>query len=850
MSSRWLVGTVCGALLLYAIGAIPSLGPGSVSRASAAHSKELATPPPASQSDALSYERDYLEFGQQLAEFCSGDGSNRTELELIAQRMAEQHGRRDALRVIEYYKVLRPADRIQGLAAHEEVDGFHNRAEARNALDWQAERPALLADIESFVARTLPAPEFSAAGNALALASEIRVDWSAASRREVTSDEEYEARCLRAKREALEAIALFDRAGMQTPKLRPLLQLGRLAVLEAQEARARELFEQCLRMARDCRREEYEVDALVALIHMARSAGDQPELETRLNELARLRSPEESWELAREHAMLWLHRDRPEQAAEFLIRHRPEDPDDLRVWRQILTSVRLRMGDLDGALSLFNSLEKNGMEEDEDWILLRSTLDLARDKPSAVIYRLQGTRAAIASFSQRGRSRAEVLLGEAHLMAGDPALALEALGRARALAESWEARMDEARPTAGSGATVLGEWLGMHAVVLEAKALCQLDRVLEAAVLIERAHGFRWRKAARADQLGSNAGQDSLTSDDLLAWACHYDLGLVTWISGANDALALHITPQGVATAFEIDLPRRDLNRATQRYREALIRQATERHTQLGKELLGALLPPSLRAAIKAQEGEQPRLLLLPHGELELLPFEALPYEAGVLDDSIVLIALPELPSKRPGQRKPDAREWSLIGDPVNADGQQRLPGAGLELSLLEGAHSFRKRISGPDMTSQAVLEALSAGQSLHIATHLAPSDDCSSPRFSAQGLELSWGEVLCATTIAQQQTNSDLVVLATCASAGGRHLDGRGLQGMARAFLDGGTRNLLVTLWPIRDDIASRFSIAYHDSLRSGNTPAVAAQHARRTLAKAGVAAVDWAAFRAIGRE
>ena len=284
MNSRWLVGAVCCGLLLYAVGAIPPFGSKSTARAGPRTNAPAASTPKASTEE--SYAADYAVFGAELIEFCAGDGSNRDRLDRIAQRMAEQHGRGDALRVVEHYTRIRPADRAQGLLAYAEVDGFHERAEGQNADEWHAQRPILLADIERFVARTLPLPEFTAAGNALALASEIRVDWSAAVTRRVEDSAQLESRWQRARQDAMEAIALFDRAGMETPKLRPLLQLGRLAVLQGHEGLARERFVSCLELARHCRRPEYEADALVALIHMARSAGDGPELELRLSELA------------------------------------------------------------------------------------------------------------------------------------------------------------------------------------------------------------------------------------------------------------------------------------------------------------------------------------------------------------------------------------------------------------------------------------------------------------------------------------------------------------------------------------------------------------------------------------
>jgi CHAT domain-containing protein len=80
--------------------------------------------------------------------------------------------------------------------------------------------------------------------------------------------------------------------------------------------------------------------------------------------------------------------------------------------------------------------------------------------------------------------------------------------------------------------------------------------------------------------------------------------------------------------------------------------------------------------------------------------------------------------------------------------------------------------------------------------------------------------------------------------------VDAEGLLGLARALLDAGARNLLVTLWPVTDDAAAAFTPLFHEALCEGASPALAARDARRTLRAAGRPAADWAAFRLLGRD
>src|SRR6185503_13872129 len=112
-------------------------------------------------------------------------------------------------------------------------------------------------------------------------------------------------------------------------------------------------------------------------------------------------------------------------------------------------------------------------------------------------------------------------------------------------------------------------------------------------------------------------------------------------------------------------------------------------------------------------------------------------------------------------------------------------------------------------------------------------------------GLELSNGSSLCAREILEAKPKLPLAVLSACETAEGRFVDAEGLQGIARAFLESGTRNLLVTLWPVEDGAARDFATAFHRALLAGELPADAAASARANLVRKGLPAADWAAFR-----
>lgn len=797
---------------------------------------QAAPPGDVETTTAADYEAEYSAFIEALTTFRGGTREELTNLRRRAEHLARRHGRDDAPRVAAYYAELTPEELRIGLDDEDEFLLLWQRVRSHDGVDWSEELPVLRAELAEFAERVLPRGDFVPAGHALSLLTTLDVEWLESL---APDDPRLSVGIATAERHGEEARAVFERAGMQTPQLEVLLALGRLALLDGRLLGARELFEDCAELAVRSRRPVYRELALVLGIQLARQVADPALVQRLLEELASFRRPEDCWELSQHHALALIHRDEPEQAAAFLLAHRPE-ADDLNRWRFLMAIARLRAGDLEGTRRWIEALTPGG--DPQEVTLLRAAHDLRLGETAAVLEAL-GVPEARAGFDRRARKDALVLIGEAHLLEGRPARTLEVLSRARELAEGWESRVDRELDLGTESASVLGEWLGLHAISVEARALLELDRPLEAAVLIERSHGLHWR-----DRRGGSA---TLDAQDLLAWAAHFEHGLLTWIIGADEGVVVHVAADGTAAGRRVATGRLALERGARRLRNALIDEDPPRVARLSEELLHTLLPEDWIAELRASDASaDERALLLVHGPLEGLPFEALQLDDRPLDERLTLVALPHLPEQRPGTAAPEVAAWRLLGSPVDADGQWRLPGARAELVELSFTVPGARLAVGLEFDRDALLEALQSGHGLHVATHLTDGTGCADARFADVGLELSGGAALCASEIAELGTAAPLVVLVACSTAGGRAVDGRGLQGVARACLEGGARNLLVTLWPIRDEVGREFSLAFHAALTEGQSPSRAARSARRHLAESGVAAADWAPFRILGRD
>jgi len=753
-----------------------------------------------------------------------------------AESLCVDFARCDTLAVARYYLRLTPGQRARGLEAER---AFNNINESFKTLretyeqstakepDWQLQVRALCAELETLAAEVEGREDVVPAAQSYALLARVELhefeqalDLSDARRQELPG---------LVSNHIDRSLRLFERAGQVTPRLQPLWLRGRLARARAEHGRAREVFEDCLRLAQDVGRLEYQERALSGLVDLAKDAGNLREVDERLAAWASLTSPGDSWPLAREHATRLLADDRAEAALAFLAGHAPKHAADQAQWRGMLAVTYLRTGDL---VSARREVQALGSEAGEFNALARAALALAEGMPAQVRTLLSDADQR-ARWSPQGQVEAASLMGESWLASGQAAQALPHL----------ESALDEARRKAGrvqdQAGSIVGEWVGVHTLTLLARAHAELGDPLSAARVIEDNQSRRLRPA-----------DTRITTEELLSWAARFELGLVTFAVGADSTVVVWVDASGRAGASSRPLGRRSLEGAVRRLREAIVAGDLPRAEVLGQEIGAALLPVELRDHL-GSAGVGARALFLLHGPLEALPMSLLGVDGSWLDDLLTPLVLPGLPLGEAAAPLAVDTPWTLMGSPLGSEERvPLLPGAALELTQLGRMHPDAKLLTGTAFVRPALVAAMESGRPLHLATHLVPAPGCSEGRLAPVGLLLSGGDVLCPEQILRRAPRLPLVVLAACETAGGRTIDAEGSHGVARAFLEAGTRNLLVTLWPISDSAAQAFALAYHESLETGVAPAGAAQAARRHLRSLGHGPQDWAAFRAMGRE
>jgi tetratricopeptide (TPR) repeat protein len=803
-------------------------------------------------------------FRSELVHLRAGDDDALIPLQELADALCADFERCDAADVLAFYASRPPSARRQGFEDERRYLALRGRvvAAGRAGLSgsaWAREREEILAALRALVIEVQDRSDFVPAAQALVLCAQIELSRVESS--PLLTPAEAAAGIDRVAQDARDANALFEAAGQVTPRLELLWVLGRLERLRGRQAQARAAFESCYEDATRVHNELFREQALQGLLTLAVDAGDVAEQERHLRSLAEFRSPEESWLVARGWGQLLLNADHPERALEFVEQHAPKPgahPTDRIDWHLLMGGALMRLGMHSEAREHFEALEGGPSTDLAELALAR--LSVAAGHPEEALERLRrsGFRASLGPQDLAGW---HALAGEALLQSGDTAAALDELETALELTESWErATEGEAETTARN---VMGEWHGLHTVALLAWAHARLGQPLEALAAIEDSQSRTLRRLdAELARLRAASGQSStravVTPGEVLTWARHAELGLVTWVVGADFSVAAWVGPEVRGEermrtqAQRIEIGRRRLEDGVRRLREAAVADDEDGVQRIAVELRDVLLPPALLERLHAarEAGEEgARLLVLLHGPLERMPLELLEIEGEPLDRWLTPLTLPGLPAADPGPAPVLGEPWMLAGDPLES-GAADLPGARAELSRLRELHPERHPLLGDDFTLPNLRDALRGPGPLHVATHLIEGCEHPDGALAPTSLLLSGGERLCTHDVAEIRPRSPLVVLSACATAEGRYADAQGLGGMARAFLESGTRNVLVTLWPVEDRAAQAFSLAFHGSLASGALPSRAAREAREALRQGGWGPAAVGAFRLLGRD
>ncbi len=291
------------------------------------------------------------------------------------------------------------------------------------------------------------------------------------------------------------------------------------------------------------------------------------------------------------------------------------------------------------------------------------------------------------------------------------------------------------------------------------------------------------------------------------------------------------------------------------------------------------LVQPAAGALARAR-----RLLIVPDGVLNLLPFSALQLRASDGRFRWLVEAAPPLHlaasvtlyaqlAERRGRSA--GHEVVAFGDPAYAAGPaaahdaavargmewglrlEPLPAARGELAALRQLAPGETRLwLGAEATEERAKQVGSEARIIHFATHgfvdedfplesgLALATPPPGDEGRDNGLLQAW-EVFESVRI-----DADLVTLSACRTALGKEVGGEGLVGLTWAFEYAGARSVLASLWEVNDASTAELMRQFYSALRAGAPTAKALRQAQLKLLHrpATSAPFFWAAFQLVG--
>lgn len=286
-----------------------------------------------------------------------------------------------------------------------------------------------------------------------------------------------------------------------------------------------------------------------------------------------------------------------------------------------------------------------------------------------------------------------------------------------------------------------------------------------------------------------------------------------------------------------------DRFRAGQEFVSQHMRQLEQTAQRVLHALYRALFAPlePLLGAGAERAGEPRRVVVVPHGLLHQLPFQALydgrqylleRFEITYAPSATVLALCQRRAPRDPGRALvlglPDL-SIPAVADEAAAVARQ-LPDADLRL--------------GDRATTAAVREAAPVCGILHLACHGLFRAD--SPMFSALKLYDGW---LTAADVSGIDLSGALVTLSACESGRSQVIGGDEVLGLKRAFLSAGVATLVVGLWLVQDVTTAALMTSWYARMRGGAERAAALRAAQLELKAEYSHPYYWAPFILVGR-
>ncbi|MBK6924423.1 MAG: CHAT domain-containing protein [Thermomonas sp.] len=552
--------------------------------------------------------------------------------------------------------------------------------------------------------------------------------------------------------------------------------------------------------------------------------------------------------------------ERAEQFANLALKYPGVNPTQVNgPARKVIGDVRTRQGRYDEAIASYEEARQgssdrfrplveaslaNALILSGDLVRARSTLDalaepqeakqraqlqrtrgrllLAENKPAEALALYQALASAPAdgdedfyrAWALDGMSKSQAALGNDAEAAQSLDQAIDVFDQARSQFRSDEFKMG----LFSDLQNVFERAIGMHSKLGQPARAFDISERSRSRALLDAVAGRAELKGDGGKALDAASLQKMLRADEVVVAYHALPDRLMAWV----------LSSEGVReAAFPAALPRNDLARLVDAYRDALIK-LNPNAAAIGDKIGQLLLAP-----LGVEAGK--RVVIVPHGPLHYLPFQALRLDGQYLIERNPISIAPSISiAARLAERTPSVEAQLLaFGNPtIDPNVADPLPGAEREVHELSrqfpGAKLFFKdEANKANFTANAPQSRL-----VHIAAHA--TVDTLDPLHSKVLLADENGKpnyLEARDVIGMDLGNVAMIALSACESGLGRVENGDEVLGFTRSFLSAGTSTLLASLWPVSDAATEKLMTTLYAELAGGEQVQDAMRDAQRAV-------------------
>ena len=319
------------------------------------------------------------------------------------------------------------------------------------------------------------------------------------------------------------------------------------------------------------------------------------------------------------------------------------------------------------------------------------------------------------------------------------------------------------------------------------------------------------------------------------------DETLVEYFYGGDELDVFVATPE---TLSAMRLDGHGLEAEISAFRKAIEEPASSRWQEPAKALYMRVVAP-IRDQLRT-----PNLLVVAHGALHYVPFNALHDDKGFLIESYSIRLLPAATVLEFLRTSAVARPGSILafGNPDLGDKRYDLPFAQKEAEAVAQIMPRSRALVRGEATRAAFRKYAADFQFIHVASH--GLFDAERPLASSLLLAPEGADDgrLTVSDLYSMRVGADLVTLSACETGLGSLANGDDVVGLTRGFLYAGTGTIVASLWQVDDRATSDLMTSFYRSLGKGVSKREALRTAQREQLKRQPHPFFWAAFQLTG--